>query len=45
MLVASDDSEVTKGKPDPQTFLVCAKRFKDAPQDMQKVLILFTNFF
>jgi len=31
IVLASDDPEVTRSKPDPQTYLVCASRFNPAP--------------
>lgn len=39
ILIASDDPEITRGKPDPQTFLVCASRFAVKPNDMSNVLV------
>jgi pseudouridine-5'-monophosphatase len=39
ILIASDDLEITRGKPDPQTFLVCASRFANKPKDMSNVLV------
>lgn len=39
ILVASDDPEITRGKPDPQTFLVAANRFTIKPQDNSYVLV------
>ncbi|XP_074603339.1 pseudouridine-5'-phosphatase-like [Brevipalpus obovatus] len=38
IVVASGDPEITHGKPHPQTFLVCAKRF-DPPVDPSKALV------
>ncbi|XP_074599172.1 pseudouridine-5'-phosphatase-like [Brevipalpus obovatus] len=38
ILTAGSDSEIERGKPDPQTFLVCAKRF-DPPADPSKILV------
>lgn len=39
IIVASSEPEITKGKPDPQTFLVCASRFNNPPKDMSKCLV------
>lgn len=39
IVIASEDPEIKKGKPDPQTFLVAAKRFKNPPTDMKNVLV------
>ena len=39
IVIASEDPEISKGKPDPQTFLVAAKRFKNPPTDMKNVLV------
>ncbi|KAI2797441.1 Pseudouridine-5'-phosphatase [Blomia tropicalis] len=39
IVIASDDPEIERGKPDPQPFLVCASRFKDKPTDMSKILV------
>lgn len=39
ILIASEDKEITRGKPDPQTFLVSASRFASPPTDMSSVLI------
>lgn len=38
ILTAGSDAEIERGKPDPQTFLVCAKRF-DPPADPSKILV------
>ena len=39
IVLASEDPEIQHGKPDPQTFLVCAARFSNPPQDMSQVLV------
>lgn len=39
ILVASEDPEIVRGKPDPQTFLVCASRFSNPPTNMSNVLV------
>ena len=39
IVVASEDPEIVRGKPDPQTFLVCASRFPDPPKDMNQCLV------
>lgn len=39
IIVASAEPEITKGKPDPQTFLVCASRFKVKPEKMSNCLV------
>ena len=41
IVIASEDKEIIRGKPDPQTFLVCAARFTEPPSplDMSTVLI------
>ncbi|XP_063851006.1 pseudouridine-5'-phosphatase-like isoform X3 [Scylla paramamosain] len=38
VVLASSDPEVTKGKPEPDVFLVCARRFPDNP-DPSKCLV------
>mgnify|MGYP002714380229 FL=1 len=40
IVIASEDPEITAGKPDPQTFLVCARRFRQPPSTMTSVLVL-----
>lgn len=39
IVIASDDPEISKGKPDPQPFLVAASRFKNPPKDMSNVIV------
>ncbi|OTF78866.1 hypothetical protein BLA29_007546 [Euroglyphus maynei] len=39
IVIASEDPEITAGKPDPQTFLVCASRFRPPPTTMTSVLV------
>lgn len=39
ILIASEDKEITRGKPDPQTFLVAASRFDVPPADNGQVLV------
>lgn len=39
ILCAPEEPKVTKGKPDPATFLVCAERFEPPPATMQQVLV------
>ncbi|KAH9418563.1 Pseudouridine-5'-phosphatase [Dermatophagoides pteronyssinus] len=41
IVVASNDPEIVRGKPDPQTFLVCARRFEPPPpmEKMSNVLV------
>ena len=39
VLNVPDDPEVTRGKPDPQPFLVCASRFVSPPADMSNVIV------
>lgn len=39
VLIASEDEEIVRGKPDPQTFLVAARRFRQPPKDMANVLV------
>ena len=39
IVIASDDPEITQGKPDPQTFLVCASRFENPPKDTSTCLV------
>ena len=39
IVIASEDPEITAGKPDPQTFLVCASRFRPPPTKMTSVLV------
>ena len=39
VVIASEDPAISRGKPDPETFLVCASRFKNPPEDMSSVLV------
>ncbi|XP_054164688.1 pseudouridine-5'-phosphatase-like [Oppia nitens] len=39
IVICSDDPEITRGKPDPQPYEVCANRFTAKPQSMQNVLV------
>lgn len=41
--MGSSDPDVTKGKPDPAIFLVCASRFPDKPKP-EDVSIIFIRF-
>ena len=39
IVTASEDPEIIRGKPDPQTFLVCAQRFPNPPKEMSQCLV------
>ena len=39
VVIASEDPEISAGKPDPQTFLVCASRFSSPPENMKQCLV------
>lgn len=39
-VIAPEEPEIKRGKPDPKTFLIAAERFKTPPTDMSKVLVL-----
>lgn len=40
ILIASNDPEIVRGKPDPQTFLVCARRFQPPVLESQMSNVL-----
>lgn len=40
ILIASNDPEIVRGKPDPQTFLVCARRFQPPVSESQMSNVL-----
>lgn len=39
IVIASEDPDIQRGKPDPQTFLVAASRFASPPIDISTVLV------
>lgn len=39
IVIAGNDPEITRHKPDPQPFLVCASRFSPPPASMANVLV------
>jgi len=39
ILICSDDPEITRGKPDPQSYQVCVARFDLKPKSMSNVLV------
>ena len=43
IVAASSDPEIKRGKPDPEVFLICAKRFSDKP-DPEKVMKKLMDF-
>lgn len=40
IVMASSDSEIKHGKPAPDVFLVCAKRFPDNPNPEKVIIVL-----
>ncbi|OTF74689.1 hypothetical protein BLA29_002171, partial [Euroglyphus maynei] len=43
ILIASNDPEIVRGKPDPQTFLVCARRFDEPKVENFSNVLVFED--